>query len=119
MLAKDRANTLNARNQWKRVDELFKQGIMSQQDDDLAKANVDAADAQVASDLDQSPFQSRRSSRRSIKLTLPKPSWVLRKARNFRPVRYWIRPNSILLTLASPLRSTEQLLPDAWMLARP
>jgi HlyD family secretion protein len=53
VLAKDRANTLNARNQWKRVDELFKQGIMSQQDDDLAKANVDAADAQVASDLDQ------------------------------------------------------------------
>jgi len=53
VLAKDRANTLNASNQWKRVDELFKQGIMSQQDDDLAKANVDAADAQVASDLDQ------------------------------------------------------------------
>jgi len=53
VLAKDRANALNARNQWKRVDELFKQGIMSQQDDDLAKANVDAADAQVASDLDQ------------------------------------------------------------------
>jgi HlyD family secretion protein len=53
VMAKDRANALNARNQWKRVDELFKQGIMSQQDDDLAKANVDAADAQVAADQDQ------------------------------------------------------------------
>ena len=53
VMAKDRANALNARNQWTRVDQLFKQGIMSQQDDDLAKANVDAADAQVAADRDQ------------------------------------------------------------------
>ena len=52
-LAKDRAAALNARNQWTRVDELFKQGIMSRQDDDAAKATTDADDAQVAADLDQ------------------------------------------------------------------
>ena len=52
-LAKDRATALNARNQWTRVDELFKQGIMSRQDDDLAKSTTDADDAQVAADLDQ------------------------------------------------------------------
>ena len=44
-LAKDRATALNARNQWTRVDELFKQGIMSRQDDDAAKATTDADDA--------------------------------------------------------------------------
>ena len=52
-LAKDRATALNARNQWTRVDELFKQGIMSRQDDDAAKATTDADDAQVAADQDQ------------------------------------------------------------------
>ena len=52
-LAKDRATALNARDQWTRVDELFKQGIMSRQDDDAAKATTDADDAQVAADLDQ------------------------------------------------------------------
>ena len=52
-LAKDRATALNARNQWTRVDELFKQGIMSRQDDDAAKATTDADDAQAAADQDQ------------------------------------------------------------------
>src|SRR5664279_1238398 len=50
VLAKDRANTLNAHNQWERLDGLFKQGIISRQDDDAAKATMDAADAQVAAD---------------------------------------------------------------------
>jgi len=50
VMAKDRALALNARNQWERLDGLFKQGIISRQDDDLAKATMDAADAQVAAD---------------------------------------------------------------------
>ena len=50
VIAKDRAAALNARNQWERVDPLFKKGIMDQQDDDLAKAAMDADDAQVAAD---------------------------------------------------------------------
>ena len=52
-LAKDRANALNAKNQWQRSDTLFSQGIVSQQDHDSAKAALDAADAQVAADLSQ------------------------------------------------------------------
>jgi len=52
-LAKDRANALNAKNQWQRSDTLFGQGIVSQQDHDLAKATVDAAEAQVAADQSQ------------------------------------------------------------------
>ena len=52
-LAKDRANALNAKNQWRRSDTLFGQGIVSRQDHDLAKANVDAAEAQVAADQSQ------------------------------------------------------------------
>src|ERR1035437_1289101 len=52
-LTKDRATALDAHNQWTRVDELFKQGIMSRQDDDLAKSTTDADDAQVAADQDQ------------------------------------------------------------------
>ncbi len=50
VIAKDRASALNARNQWQRLDSLFKQGIISRQDDDLAKATIDADDAQVAAD---------------------------------------------------------------------
>jgi HlyD family secretion protein len=52
-LAKDRATALNATVQWQRSDTLFSQGIVSQQDHDLAKANVDAAEAQVAADQAQ------------------------------------------------------------------
>jgi HlyD family secretion protein len=43
VLAKDRANALNAGNQYQRQDSLFKQGIISRQDEDTAKANTDAA----------------------------------------------------------------------------
>jgi HlyD family secretion protein len=50
VIARDRATALNARNQWGRLDSLFKQGIISLQDDDLAKATMDADDAQVAAD---------------------------------------------------------------------
>src|SRR5271157_5345757 len=53
VIAKDRATALNASNQWARLDGLFKQGIFSQEDDDLAKATMDAAEAQVAADQAQ------------------------------------------------------------------
>jgi|SRR5579863_6870 len=53
VLAKDRANALNTGNQYQRQDSLFKQGIISQQDEDTAKANRDAAEAQVAADQSQ------------------------------------------------------------------
>ncbi|HMB84046.1 MAG TPA: efflux RND transporter periplasmic adaptor subunit [Terriglobales bacterium] len=52
-LAKDRATALNASNQFQRQDSLFKDGLISQQDHDLAKATVDAAEAQVAADQSQ------------------------------------------------------------------
>jgi HlyD family secretion protein len=52
-LAKDRANALNAKIQWQRIDTLFSEGIASRQDHDSAKAVMDAADAQVAADLSQ------------------------------------------------------------------
>ncbi len=53
ILAKDTANALNGRNQFQRQDELFKQGITSQQDHDSAQATMDAADAQVTADRSQ------------------------------------------------------------------
>jgi HlyD family secretion protein len=53
IMAKDRANGLNATNQWQRADTLFSQGIVSRQDHDLAKATMDAAEAQVAADHSQ------------------------------------------------------------------
>jgi HlyD family secretion protein len=52
-LAKDQANALNAKNQFQRQDSLFKDGIISQQDYDSAKAAVDAAEAQIAMDQSQ------------------------------------------------------------------
>jgi HlyD family secretion protein len=53
LLAKDRANALNASNQYQRQDTLFKDGLISLQDHDLAKATIDAAEAQVAADQSQ------------------------------------------------------------------
>jgi HlyD family secretion protein len=53
VLAKDRANALNAKNQFERVDSLFKQGIVAEQDRDTAQASYDASQAQVAADQSQ------------------------------------------------------------------
>ena len=50
VIAKDRATALNATNQWGRLDPLFKQGIISLQDEDAAKATMDADAAQVTAD---------------------------------------------------------------------
>lgn len=53
VLAKDRATALSASNQYQRQDSLFKDGIISQQDEDTAKAAQDAAAAQVVADQAQ------------------------------------------------------------------
>jgi HlyD family secretion protein len=52
-VARDRANELNAQAQWQRIDELFRDGIVSQTDHDAAKAAYDASVAQVAADQAQ------------------------------------------------------------------
>ncbi len=52
-VARDRANALNAKAQFERVDELFRQGIVSRQAYDAAKAAYDADQAQVDADLAQ------------------------------------------------------------------
>ncbi len=52
-MARDRANELNAQAQWQRIDELFRDGIVSQTDHDAAKAAYDAARAQVEADQAQ------------------------------------------------------------------
>ncbi len=53
VLAKDRANALNAKAQFERSDALFKQGIVSQQDHDTAQATYDAYEAQLKADQSQ------------------------------------------------------------------
>ena len=53
VLAKDRANALNAATQYQRQDALFTRGIIPQTDHDVAKAAMDAAEAQVAADQSQ------------------------------------------------------------------
>ena len=53
VLAKDQANALNARTQWQRSETLFKDGVVSQQDHDTAKAAFDAAQAQITADQAQ------------------------------------------------------------------
>jgi HlyD family secretion protein len=52
-VARDRANELNAQAQWQRIDELFRDGIVSQTDHDASKAAYDASVAQVAADQAQ------------------------------------------------------------------
>ena len=53
ILAKDQANAVNAANQYQRQDTAFTNGLISHQDHDLAKATVDAAEAQTAADQSQ------------------------------------------------------------------
>ena len=52
--AKDLATSLNAKGQWERADSLFKDGLISQQDHETAKATYDSVVAQVNSDHSQS-----------------------------------------------------------------
>lgn len=53
VLAKDRANALNAQFQWERAAKLFQEGVVSQQDRDTAKAAYDASQAQITADQSQ------------------------------------------------------------------
>jgi HlyD family secretion protein len=53
VLAKDQANALNAQIQWQRSEVLFKEGVVSQQDHDTAKAAYDASQAQITADQSQ------------------------------------------------------------------
>jgi HlyD family secretion protein len=53
VLAKDQANALNAQIQWQRSQTLFKDGVVSQQDHDTAKAAYDASQAQITADQSQ------------------------------------------------------------------
>jgi HlyD family secretion protein len=54
--AKDRANALNVGIQWERSQKLFKDGVVSQQDYDAARAASDAAQAQLKADDSQIMF---------------------------------------------------------------
>jgi HlyD family secretion protein len=53
VLAKDKANALNAQFQWKRAEQLSKAGVVSDQDRDTAKAAYDASQAQITADQSQ------------------------------------------------------------------
>lgn len=53
IVAKDLANELNAKIQWERADSLFRDGVISEQDHDSAKATYDAYKAQVEADQSQ------------------------------------------------------------------
>ena len=71
VLAKDKANALNAKNQYERQDTLFKDGIISRTDHDLAQATVDAAEAQVAADQSQieAAKQTIQSAQAQVRVT--------------------------------------------------
>jgi HlyD family secretion protein len=53
VLAKDKANAVNAQTQWERSESLFKVGVVSQQDHDTAKAAYEASQAQITADESQ------------------------------------------------------------------
>jgi HlyD family secretion protein len=53
IMAKDRANELNAEIQWQRAQNLSDAGVISQSDHDTAKATYDSLTAQVAADQAQ------------------------------------------------------------------
>jgi len=51
--AKDQASLVNAQLAWQRADQLFRVGVVAEQDHDSAKATYDAAQAQVSADQSQ------------------------------------------------------------------
>lgn len=69
--AKDRASEVNARGQWERAQQLYKEQIMSRQDYDTAQANYEAATAQVNADHAQvlAAEQSVQSARASVEVS--------------------------------------------------
>ncbi|QHS50980.1 efflux RND transporter periplasmic adaptor subunit [Edaphobacter sp. 12200R-103] len=56
---KDQANLLNIKEQWRRSEGLFQEGVVSSQDHDMAKAAFAAAQAQLESDKAQIDAASR------------------------------------------------------------
>lgn len=71
VLAKDRATAVNAQAQFGRLDSLFNDGITSKQDHELAKATMDASNAQVVADqasIDQSE-QTVQSAKEQVAVT--------------------------------------------------
>lgn len=69
--AKDQASEVNARGQWERAQQLFKEQIMSRQDYDTAQANYEAATSQVNADRAQvlAAEQSVQSARASVEVS--------------------------------------------------
>lgn len=53
VLARDRANAVNAEIQWQRSEDLFRQGVVSKQDHDSARASYEASQAQITADQSQ------------------------------------------------------------------
>jgi len=68
--AKDLANEANAKSQWLRSDELFRDEVISQQDHDTAKANYEASQAQVTADRAQidAAIQNIQSAQASVEV---------------------------------------------------
>jgi HlyD family secretion protein len=68
--AKDLANATNAKAQWQRADELFREQVTDQQDTDTAKANFDASQAQVTADqaLIDAAKQNMKSAQASVQV---------------------------------------------------
>jgi HlyD family secretion protein len=68
--AKDLANETNAKAQWERADELFREEVIAQQDCDTAKANYDASQAQVTADQAQidAARQNLKSAQASVEV---------------------------------------------------
>jgi HlyD family secretion protein len=108
VLAKDRATALNAHNQWGRLDPLFKQGIISLQDDDLAKATMDAADAQVAADqaLIDASKQTIQSAQDQVGVTQAQLGSAKDQARQARAVLDQARINLAHTRITAPVDGT-------------
>lgn len=107
-MAKDRANALNAANQWQRSDALFTQGIVSRQDHDLAKANVDAAEAQVAADQSQieTSKQTIESSADQIRVTQAERSSAQDQEQQARAVLEQAKVNLAHTLITAPVDGT-------------
>src|ERR1700687_895768 len=69
IVAKDRANELNAKTLSQRADALFAGGLIAQQDRDSAKATYDAAQAQTAAD--QAQIDASKQTTQSAQAQVP------------------------------------------------
>ncbi len=106
--AKDLANEINAKAQWERADELFREQVTDQQDTDTAKATYDASVAQVTADQAQidATKQNIKSAQASVEVAQSQLATAVAQERQAQAVLQQAQINLDHTRIMSPVDGT-------------